>query len=180
MSSKVIYSAVAAVALIAAIGIAVVYQTVRVNSFGVEAVALEPMSLNPSSLTVAGPNGVFEFSGADLEALGAHRVTTTTPWRETPAVFEGVLLTEVLAIAGLENTAKIRVVAENDYAVELPRSVWTERPLLIATRVDGAPHERANRGPLQFVFPMNADRTTARSDFEGNWVWMAARIEAAE
>lgn len=144
--------------------------------FGVAPTVLQPLALEPSQLTVAGPDGAVTYSGESLEALGTYALVTTTPWRETPATFEGVLLSELLEQNGLANAPAIEVTAENDYTVVIERDVWTERPALIATRVDGAPHTREARGPLQFVFPMDADPETAEPSFEGNWVWLAARI----
>lgn len=145
-------------------------------TFGVSPTVLQPLALEPSQLTVDGPEGAVTYSGESLEALGAYALVTTTPWRETPATFEGVLLSDLLEQNGLAEVAAIEVTAENDYAVVIERDVWTERPALIATRVDGAPHTRKARGPLQIVFPMDADPRTAEPVFEGNWVWLAARI----
>lgn len=146
-------------------------------SFGVAQVALAPIELAASSLVVVADDQEIHYSGQSLEALPTFQFTTSTPWRDAPARFEGVLLGDVLAAAGLADAQVIRVTAENDYAVEIPREVWTERPAMIATRVDGEPHSRRERGPLQFVFPMDADPTTATHEFESYWVWMAARIE---
>ena len=75
--------------------------------------------------------------------------------------------------------AAIRVVAENDYAVTIPRAVWEASPLLVATRVDGAAHSRRARGPIQFVFDMAAYEASEVIT-ESHWVWSAARIEAAD
>lgn len=174
---KMFLAAMAAAAIAGGVGVVVLAPQDETASFGVERVTLPPLTLNQATLTIAGPDGEKTFDGGQLEALGAHRVTTRTPWRETPATFDGVLLTDVLAASGLSDAKAIRVFAENDYAVDIARSVWSDRPALIATRVDGAPHDRRERGPLQFVFPMDADAATAESDFESNWVWMAARIE---
>lgn len=161
-------------------GVGVVAPKFDAPTFGVEPVLLAPIAFEPATLTVIGPNGEKTFDAAALEALGTHRLTTTTPWRDARTTFDGALLTDLLAATGLERAAAIRVVAENEYAVEIDRSVWTDRPLLIATRVDDAPHVRRYRGPLQFVFPMDADPSTAAETFEQNWVWMAARIEPIE
>ena len=69
-----------------------------------------------------------------------------------------------------------RIVAENDYAVIVPQEVWATHGALLATRVDGRPHSRRARGPLQIVFDMQARPDTGLASFEGNWVWMVAWI----
>lgn len=146
----------------------------------VAAVELEDISFDEAHLVVVGRDGEVRYSPAELEGLGTYRMVTTTPWRKEPAVFEGTLLTDLLAAQGLEDVAAIRVTAENDYAVVIPREVWTLRPVLIATRVDGQAHTRRARGPLQFVFPMNDEPALDDQSFEANWVWMASRIEPAQ
>lgn len=146
----------------------------RDNAFGVTAVQLEKINHQPATLTVDGETKSV-YSNADLEQFKTYAVTTRTPWRDAPATFEGVLLTDVLKKHGLDDASMIRMVAENDYIVDLPRSVWTDRPALIATRVDGKGLTRKERGPFYLVFPMDADPSTS-GDFENYWVWMIAKV----
>ena len=105
---------------------------------------------------------------------------TVTPWRDEAATFDGVLLTDLLEENGLSDADAIRVVAENDYAVVIPSDVWQRWQILVATRVNGAPHTRRNRGPIQFVLPMSDDEAAGTGEVLNNWVWMAARIEVAD
>ncbi|MEM7683909.1 MAG: hypothetical protein AAF293_03730 [Pseudomonadota bacterium] len=147
--------------------------------------AMEPVSVDEvrfanASLTVATDEGETGYTPAELESFGTYAIRTVTPWRETAAEFVGVPLTEVLDAHGLAEAPAIRVVAENDYAVTIPSTVWTEHDLLIATRVDGKAHNRRARGPIQFVFDMSQDPGTGDEEFQRNWVWMAARIEPVE
>jgi hypothetical protein len=144
-----------------------------------EPVSLDPITHSDARLTVTGPGGEVSYTPAELEALGAYRLVTTTPWRTEDAAFDGVLLREVLERVGLDDVDALRVVAENDFAVTVPRSAWESAPILIATRVNGAAHTRRERGPLQFVMPMSLYEGNSNMR-EGYWVWMAARIEAAE
>lgn len=143
-------------------------------------VELEDIVHAPAELVVSGANGEVSYDPASLEALGARRMVTVTPWREEPATFDGVLLEDILAANGLHDVSAIRVIAENDYAVVIEAAVWKRWPLLVATRVDGRPHSRRARGPIQFVLPMSVDATSGLDDMVNNWVWMAARIEVAD
>ena len=145
-----------------------------------ERVVLQPIEHQPAALQVTDASGhMIRFSPADLEMLPTYAMVTLTPWRERPARFEGVLLSDLLRETGLYDSAAIRVTAENDYITTIPRAVWTSLPILIATRVDGAPHSRRERGPIQFVIDMDAHRSTdlAREEY---MVWMASRLEAAD
>lgn len=142
-------------------------------------VALDSIAHAPADLIVIAADGTeARYDPAALEALPTYSLTTTTPWRSEPATFAGVLLTDLLAAHGLSEVEAILVTAENDYAVTIPRAVWEELEILVATRVDGRAHTRRARGPIQFVIDMDAYKASeiARQDY---MVWMAARIEAA-
>lgn len=137
----------------------------------------QPIEHNRAELVVAGANGEVRYNPDQLERLGFRRLTTVTPWRDIPAAFDGVLLSDILAANGLGDASAITVEAENGYAVEIPAQIWKRWPVLVATRVNGRPHGRRQRGPIQFILPMSDDAATGASENEAYWVWMAARIE---
>ncbi len=146
----------------------------------VDAATLNPARFQDASLVVFSPADSAQYSPKSLESLGVYRLTTRTPWRETAANFEGVRLVDLLTAHGLADVTAIRVTAENDYSVVIPRHVWTDHVALVATRVDGRAHSRRARGPIQFVFDLDRDSAVGEKSFEQNWVWMAARIEPAD
>ena len=141
-------------------------------------VDLEPMNHAEASLMVVGADGAeVMYSPAELEAFTTYSMTTTTPWRDEPANFEGVLLADVLAASGLDGVDAIAVTAENDYSTVITRELWESVDILVATRVDGRPHSRRARGPIQFVIDSETFNSSDLTS-ESNLVWMAARIEA--
>lgn len=145
-----------------------------------EPVALAPLEHSRASLTVVARDGAETvYAPADLERLPTYRMVTTTPWREVPAAFEGVLLRDLLAAHGLEGLDAVEVTAENDYVAVIERVVWETTPVLVATRVDGRPHSRRARGPIQFVIDWDAYRAHDPLVSERHMVWMAARIAPA-
>ncbi|MEM1265082.1 MAG: hypothetical protein AAGI50_03610 [Pseudomonadota bacterium] len=148
-------------------------------SAAMDRVELPDMVFSPNvTLTLVNDQATETLAVIDLEALGTYRLVTRTPWRDEPAVFEGARLADVLERAGLSDQPAVRITAENDYAVTVTRDIWTTYDALVATRVDGTPHSRRARGPLQIVFDMQRVPETGQSSFEGNWVWMVAHIEA--
>ena len=98
-------------------------------------------------------------------------------WRDQPAVFEGVLLSDLLAAHDLQAAGDITVTAENDFVSLFSPEVLNATPILVATRVDGRPHSRRARGPFQFVVDADAFEQSEALE-ESHLVWMAARIEA--
>ncbi|MEW9918037.1 molybdopterin-dependent oxidoreductase [Marimonas sp. MJW-29] len=143
-------------------------------------VSLPAIEHTPAELTVIAPDGTeTRYAPGQLETLPTYSLQTTTPWRSQPANFEGVLLRDLLEAHGPADAEAISVTAENDYRVAIPREIWLDLDVLVATRVDGAAHSRRARGPIQFVIDMDSysSHSAARED---HLVWMAARIEAAK
>ena len=141
-------------------------------------VTLAPIQHTAATLVVKAADGTERsYTPAELETLPTYSLTTTTPWRDEPAVLEGVLLADILAANGLIDADMIVVTAENDYATSVERDLFMGVDILVATRVNGQPHSRRARGPIQFVID---SETMASNDLarEGTLVWMAARIEA--
>lgn len=143
-------------------------------------VTLPPIVHENATLTIVEPDGaVIRYSAADLEKLPTYSLTTTTPWRDEPAVFEGVLLSDILDKSGLNNSANIMVTAENDFQTIISRDLIDSVQILVATRVNGQAHSRRIRGPIQFVIDAEAFENSTLTN-ESNLVWMAARIEEAD
>ena len=148
-----------------------------VQAANVETVDLEPIGHVDATLTVVDANGNETiYTPQDIEALGGYRMVTTTPWRNEETVFEGGLLQDLLRKHGLDQAAAIRVLAENEFESILESAVWEAAPILLATRVEGRPHSRRARGPIQFDVSMK-DYGGSPVIEERHLVWMAARIE---
>lgn len=163
--------------------VAVAVLALGLSVFGHDHHNVEPTTLAPIAhvdgvLTVSGPDGAASYTQGELERFDTYALTTTTPWRDEPAVFEGVLLNDVLAAHGLAGAETIILTAENGYVIETPRDVWAHEPALIATRIDGAALTRAERGPFYVVFPLLGDEHLGE-DFGAYWVWLLSDISAA-
>jgi len=141
---------------------------------------LAPVDLEQATLTVVDPEGgEVTYSVEELEQFPTYSLTTTTPWNAEPTLFEGVLLSDVLAKNHLDGAPNIIVTAENDYQTTLSKALLDSVEILVATRVDGQAHSRRSRGPIQFIIDADAFRTSSLTS-EANLVWMAARIEGTD
>lgn len=140
-------------------------------------VDLEPLVHENAELVIVTRDGARTvYTPASLEGFPTYQIETTTPWREVPAVFAGVLLSDVLMHHDMLSDAPIRVTAENDFSTVFDAGALNAAPILIATRVNGAPLSRRARGPIQFVIQDEVYRAKD-SLTESHLVWMAARIE---
>ena len=132
-----------------------------------------------ASLEVIGSDGQSTvYSPVQLEEFPTYEIETRTPWRDQPAVFSGVLLSDVLARHDLLSATMIVVTAENEFSATFDRRAMMAAPILIATRVDGAAHSRRARGPIQFVISEQDMKASGAFD-ESHLVWMVTRIEAS-
>ncbi len=140
-------------------------------------VELAPIAHLEATLVVVGTDGTqTAYTPSELEAFPTYSLTTTTPWRDEPAKFEGVLLADILASGGLDKIDTITVMAENDYKTVLARELWENVDVLVATRVNSGVISRRARGPFLFVIDMDTLTHSEIAD-ESSLVWMASRIE---
>jgi hypothetical protein len=140
-------------------------------------VKLAPIAHLEATLVVAGTDGVETvYTPAQLEKFPTYSLTTPTPWRDEAAIFEGVLLGDILASGGLDKIDAVTVLAENDYKTVLPRELWEDVKILVATRINGGPISRRERGPFLFVIDMESLNKSELAT-SAHLVWMASRIE---
>lgn len=121
-------------------------------------------------------DGAALFDTAMLSALPEHRIETHTPWTDGPALFEGVLLKDVLAATGAHGET-LFVEAINSYRIEFPASDAERFGVLLATRMNGQPLSRRDKGPLWIVYPRDAIPALRDERYDSRWVWQLNRIE---
>ncbi|MCB0973823.1 MAG: molybdopterin-dependent oxidoreductase [Actinobacteria bacterium] len=93
------------------------------------------------------------------------------------AVFEGVLMSDLLDVAGVSDDAsKIAALAINDYAVDIPISDVTEYPVLLATKVDGERMTVEEFGPLRVVYP-SLDFDLDSAIYNARWIWQVIEFD---
>jgi hypothetical protein len=140
-----------------------------------ERVELPPLAKGEPVLEIALPAGAKTYDLATLEELGTWRLTTRSPWDEGEPTFEGVLLADLLADAGLDELAEVELIALDDYVQAIPREDWADYPVLVATRQDSEP--LAHRGPLRVIYPLSAHPELDDDLHHARWVWSLSRIK---
>ena len=128
-------------------------------------------------LSLSGPDDKeISFDLPTLEKLGLVKYTVTDPWLESQVTYTGVLLSDLLKVAGVsEGASTVKAVALDDYAADIPLKEINEWPILIATQADGEYLTIDNNGPTRIIFPYDtySDITAARNMS----VWNLARLE---
>lgn len=133
-------------------------------------------SHDPVILTVEGLDGDTEFSLAELEALGAETLSTTTIWSDGVQEFEGVSLLTLLKHLGVTDGTLVAK-AINDYQIEVPVSDAVEDGPILAFRRNGAPMPVRDKGPLWLVYPYDQNPDYRSEVIYSRSIWQLERIE---
>jgi hypothetical protein len=130
------------------------------------------------ALTILSSSERRDITVSEIEALGLRQVTTRSPWEAGELKFEGVLLRDVLRLAGMENAEAVTVRAEDGYRQTIPREDWEKWPLILATRQDGQALTKRTQGPTRIVYPLNDYPELDTPDYKPRWIWTITSIEA--
>lgn len=136
-------------------------------------------------LTVSGnvantnADGTAQFDLEMLEALESDSFETSTIWTEGTIAFEGVPLSVLVEVLGIEGET-LRATAINDYAIEVPLSDAIEDGPIVAYRMNGETMSVRDKGPLWLVYPydLNADYRT--EVIYSRSIWQLDRMEAID
>lgn len=143
------------------------------------AVLALPALAGETVLTVTGtsnPDKQLAFTMEELEALPQVTFDTSTVWTDGVQQFSGPALKTVLDQAGFEGET-IKARALNDYVIDIPVSSLKESAPIIATRIQGAPFPRREKGPLWIVYPFDSAAEFQTEMVYGRSIWQLNRIE---
>ncbi len=145
-----------------------------------EDIQLEPIQSDVSILKITSSKGVKEYTLADIESLGLKRLRTTTFWTEDDGTYEGVLFSDLLPHAGIENCTSIVITALDDYQVSIPCEDFEKWQVLLATRRDGKTMSVRKKGPTRVIYPKDIGGDIALSDMRSRWIWAIKTISSED
>ncbi len=132
-------------------------------------------------LTLAGPavdGETLELTMDDLEAMPQVTIVTESEFSDDAASYRGPLVRDLLARLGLDAAETIRLIAANDYFVDIPTSDFEQYDVVLALEVDGQRLSRREKGPLWLMYPIS-DHSELRSEvYNARLIWQVVRIEA--
>lgn len=115
------------------------------------------------------------FDLAMLKALPQVEVTANAEAFPKPVRAQGPLLANVLAAAGVPETATVTMLAFDGYAVDFSAEDRAAKDFVLAHSLDGTPMGLGQRGPLWVL--TDTGGKTASEDEEANWIWSVFYIE---
>ena len=117
-----------------------------------------------------------QFDMAMLEALPQQVVVTRTPWFSQTRRFTGPLLRDVLSAAGAQGTL-LRLVALNDYQVDMPYDDAQRYDVIIARLLDDKPMAVRDKGPLFVVYPFDTRPELRSAIYYSRSAWQLRTID---
>ena len=117
-----------------------------------------------------------QFDMAMIEALPQQTVVTRTPWFSTARRFTGPLLRDVLSAAGAQGTM-LRLVALNDYQVDMPFDDAQRHDVIVARLLDDKPMSVRDKGPLFVIYPFDARPELRSAIYYSRSAWQLRTIE---
>lgn len=138
-----------------------------------QSAAAEPL------LTVKGAiagDHALDFDRAALEAMATETIRTTTPWTQGVQEFKGIPLQALMDHVGAKGD-KLRAIALNDYAADVPIADSAEAGAIIAVRQNGETMSVRDKGPLWILFPYDADPKLTTDTYLNRSVWQLRTLE---
>lgn len=128
--------------------------------------------------TIAVTNGNAEarFDKSMIEAIGVTTVHTGTIWTDGTSAFQGIELSRLMQRLGAEGTT-LRLVALNDYAVDIPMSEAVTGGPLLAFHMDGKDLSPRDKGPLWMVYPYDVNPIYKNEVSYSRSIWQLSTIE---
>lgn len=127
-------------------------------------------------LTLTGMGAPIEFDREKLEAMEKVTLKTTTIWTEGEQSFTGVPLTTFFGEVGVES-GRIKAMAINDYAIEIPVTDAVPNGPIIAYELNGEPMSVRDKGPLWIVYPYDSNPDYQSEVIYSRSIWQLDRIE---
>ncbi|MBA2778294.1 molybdopterin-dependent oxidoreductase [Halomonas kenyensis] len=111
-----------------------------------------------------------------LMALSPRVVETQTPWTEGVGRFEGPLFRAVLEAAGAESEY-VRVLALNEYEIEIPVSDLQEYDVILAIKRDGEAIAVRDLGPVIVLYPFDEHPELLNETIRHRSVWHVEAVD---
>lgn len=118
-----------------------------------------------------------QFDMPTLESVGVVQYKVDDPFAKKNILYEGVLLSQVLKVAGADPDAMtLTLTALDDYSTDMKISDANKWPVLVATKADDAYMPVDKNGPLISVWPFNDFPEIDHVTYDALWVWSLSRI----
>jgi hypothetical protein len=129
-------------------------------------------------LIAADKTTTLDLSLEALAALPQVTIVTENEFANGKVAYRGPLMRDVLAQLGLDDVSVVRLVAANDYFVDIPTDDFRAYDAILAMEADGRPLSRRDKGPLWLMYPISDHPELNDPSYLRRLIWQVVRIEA--
>lgn len=112
---------------------------------------------------------------AQVEAIGAVELRTSTPWQKGIQSFTGVPMDKLIEAIGAQGKT-LKVAALNNYQTEIPVSDFANHRAVLAFKRNGQYMPVRDKGPFFIVFDYDGDPDVQNEAFFAKSAWQVASI----
>ena len=116
---------------------------------------------------------------SELDDMEQIEFETGSIWTDGKHRYSGVSLYNLLEHFGAKGTV-LRMIALNDYSIEMPIEDLEENAPIVATRVDGETMTVRDKGPYWVIYPFDASPRYRTEAIHSRSVWQLQRFEVLE
>lgn len=137
-----------------------------------------PVAAGDAVLTLTGDvrDGRVVFDDDALSSLPQVEFASKTLWTDGTRRFSGPSLAALLDSAGAGD-GDLRLVALNNYSVDMPRDAVEQEAPIVAHRIDGNAFGIRRNGPFWVLFPYDQEPRFQSDVYYAYSVWQLNRIE---
>ncbi len=118
--------------------------------------------------------------GLSLEALDAFpqvTVLTENEFVDGMTAFSGPLARVVLKQTNDLAAETVKLVAANEYQIEVPVEDFRKYDVILATRQNGELFSPRDKGPIWLIYPMSDHKELRDSTYNARLIWQLVRME---
>ena len=135
-----------------------------------------PVLLTVTNPKVQGAAGTLTFTRKQLNSLDQRKIRTRTEFTDGTKTFEGPRIADLLGMIGQSDATTVRMVAANDYAVEIDLVEIRNFDPIIAMRMDGEPLSLRDKGPLWVMYPLDDFIELQDPAYNSRLIWQLTRM----
>lgn len=144
-------------------------------AFEMRAPTEEVVLVVSGEIAVTNQGDTAAFDRAMLEELGGDIIVTSTLWTDGVSEFEGVKLSKLAELLGIESGVFVGF-AINDYSADIPVSDAFDYQPIIAYKRDGQFMSVRDKGPLWIIYPYDLDPETNTELIYSRSIWQLDRL----
>ena len=117
------------------------------------------------------------FTRKELAELEQHEITTSTEFTDGASTFRGPRAFEVVDMIGHAGATRLRMIAANEFSVELDIAELKRFGAILALEMDGKRLTMRDKGPIWMIYPMDDYDELQDPFYNSRLIWQLERIE---